>query len=86
MQPNLDKLQKIVIELNEIGPGKIEISHHTKVLSYSFVQTDSCIWIKPYRNSSGRSRVPAIQIKSGTDLNNFYESDINMLIEQASTP
>jgi hypothetical protein len=82
--PNLKKLQVIADEINSLGSGKIEVVFHSSVLRYSFVQTDSSIWIKPYRNSAGRESIPAIKLRSGSNLHKFYDLDIKDLFDQAS--
>ncbi|MBD3617855.1 MAG: hypothetical protein HUJ28_00020 [Chromatiales bacterium] len=81
--PNQDKLRRIIEEINNIGDGKIRVLSHSAVLRYSFVQGDSSIWVKPYRNSNGRDEIPAIQLKKGTWIYDFFSSDISALIGQA---
>lgn len=85
IEPNLRKLKSIVHELNANYAGKIELLEHSAVLRYSFVSSDSSIWIKPYRNSAGRSKVPALQLKSGSTLHSYFKQDIDALMQQATT-
>lgn len=84
IEPNLLKLKSIVRELNTNHTGKIELLQHSAVLRYSFVSSDSFIWIKPYRNSTGRSKVPALQLKSGSTLHSYFKQDIDALMLQAT--
>lgn len=83
VEPNQIKLRQIIEEINRSGEGKIQVQKHSAVLRYSFVQGDSSILIKPYRNSNGWHTIPAIQIKKGTWLHEFFSSDISALIDQA---
>ena len=84
ISPNLKKIYGIVSEINEKGAGKIEVLKHQATLRYSFVQSDGEIWVTPYRNSRGRSKVPALQVRRGTELHDFFESDIIALLEQSA--
>jgi hypothetical protein len=60
----------------------IEIIGHSRVLRYSFIKTDQTIWVKFFTNSAGYSVIPAIKIETGTPLFDFFESDVNRLLEQ----
>jgi hypothetical protein len=68
---------------NEFGNSNlIEIIGHDRVLRYSFIKTDQTIWVKFFTNSAGYSVIPAIKVETGTPLFEFFESDINRLLEQ----
>lgn len=84
IDPNLRKLENIVSELNAIKPGTVTLKYHGSVLRYSFVSSDACLWIKLYRNSTGRARIPALQLKPETLLHSYFSQDIEALTEQAS--
>lgn len=83
--PNLKKIKNIIVDIEKSGKGKISIIEHSTILKYSFLKADMGIWIKPYKNSQGRSKIPAIRLKRDSDLFNFFKNDIESLIEQEST-
>jgi hypothetical protein len=47
---------------------RFEVLRHDKVLPYSFVVADSRLWIKPFRVSSGRHEITALEIQGGHSL------------------
>lgn len=74
-------LQKIVATVKRLNAENgvrrgVEIRHHDEVLRYSFVFSDRNIWVKMYKNSKGTASIPAICIKAGSDLFEFYKSDV----------
>jgi hypothetical protein len=71
-------IQPLAPNNNRRGP---RIKWHKQILRYSFVLTDECIWIKFYRNSRGRSLVPAICIADESELYEFFLKDVFALIE-----
>lgn len=56
---------------------------HDTVLRYAFIQTDEYIWVTFFRNSSGRATVPALKIRAGTALYEFFDRDIRQLSESS---
>ncbi len=84
LEPNNKKIRSIVNDLNAINDGTVTIKEHKSVLRYSFFRSDNTIWIKPYKNSNGRSKVPAIEVAIDTPLYTYYNNDINNLIGSIS--
>ncbi|WP_163783781.1 hypothetical protein [Myxococcus vastator] len=78
--------------INRLGPidrsakKLIAILKHRVVLRYSFVLTEQCIWIKPYRNSSGYSKIPSIRLDAGSPLYRHFSDDITNLIKTHKKP
>lgn len=82
---NLAKLKSMVNALNNINPKVMVMKKHKTVLRYSFVCADTVMWIKPYRNSIGKtSRIPALQFKSSTDMYDYFNADIRDLIAEGT--
>lgn len=77
--------QETIIDRLGLGdrPNKklITLIRHGVVLRYSFILTEKYVWIKPYRNSSGYTKIPAIHIDADSPLYAFFSKDINDLIE-----
>jgi hypothetical protein len=68
--------------VDEAAKGKaryILIKTHDRVLRYSFIRTEESIWIKFYTNSNARVTVPALKVRVGTPLYNFFDADIKRL-------
>ncbi|MGB9233573.1 MAG: hypothetical protein WCC04_04105 [Terriglobales bacterium] len=74
---------EIVNLFREIDPNgdRCKIPFHDRVLRYSFIQTDECVWIKFYANSPERTTVPAFKVRADTPLFNFFADDIKRLLE-----
>jgi hypothetical protein len=62
---------------------RLTIKLHTRVLRYSFVMSEDHIWIRFFTNSEGESLVPAFCIAKGTQLYDFFSTDIMRLLEQS---
>jgi hypothetical protein len=81
---NLAKIKALLQSLSRDLQGKpIQLYYHDQVLRYSFVVNDDLIWVKFYRNSTGMSSVPAIAIRSGTALYDFFYGDVVGLVDEA---
>jgi hypothetical protein len=57
----------------------VHIKKHERVLRYSFICTEESIWVKFYPNSNARMTVPALKVRAGTALYNFFDADIRRL-------
>lgn len=84
---NIDeKARALQKKIDEVFDGHVDsvnvVSHHS-ILRYSFVLGDSLIWLKFYKNSSKLDTIPALMIRSGTPLFEFFEKDITDLINDA---
>lgn len=76
-------IREILAEI-DVGPTKhIHLLTHDRVLRYSYIGTNEFIWVKFFTNSSGRAIVPAISIRAGTPLFEFFRADIGRLREQS---
>lgn len=84
IRPNLEKIMRIRSDLNGEGAERFKVLSHTEVLHYSFVLADDCVWIKPYRNSRGRAKAPALKVKAGTVLFDHFHTDISQLVNKSS--
>jgi hypothetical protein len=76
--PNMRKIRALVVDLKQRGV-KIELIEHDSILRYSFVQFDETVWVKFYKNALGWADVPAIEVRRGTDLFNFFDKDIQSM-------
>jgi hypothetical protein len=79
--------EEITNLLGEIDTGAkrcTRLLFHDRVLRYSFIQTDECVWITFFTNSPDRATVPAFKIRAGTPLFKFFADDIKRLLEQSS--
>ena len=85
LRPDIRKILGKLAALNQIGDGEapIKAKLHDTILRYSFVFSIEGVWIKPYRNSSGRATTPGIFVRSGSPLYEFYKRDIAELWEEA---
>lgn len=54
---------------------------HDRVLRYSFIKTDEYMWIKFFTNSAGRANVPALKVRGGSPLFQFFSEDIARLLD-----
>jgi hypothetical protein len=81
-----ESVQEIVDLLREIDSSTKKCTRllfHDRVLRYSFVLTDECLWITFFTNSAGRAMVPAFKVRAGTPLFGFFADDIKRLLEQS---
>ena len=86
LKPDINKGITTLSELNQIDNVKspIDIKLHDNILRYSFVYSIEGVWIKPYRNSSGRDNPPGIYVRSWSPLYDYYKRDIFDLLDGAS--
>jgi hypothetical protein len=61
----------------------VQLYYHHRVLRYTIIYTEQCIWIKLYTNGSIQTDVPAFKVETGTPLFKFFEDDINLFMKQA---
>lgn len=57
----------------------LELIEHDRVLRYTFIYTESSIWVKLFTNGTGYADVPAIKIRPTTPLYEFFENDIKKI-------
>jgi len=76
---DVSRIRKLIDEAAQGGTRYICIKIHDKVLRYSFILTEESIWIKFYTNSPGRVAVPALKVRAGTPLYDFFDVDIRRL-------
>lgn len=70
---------------NEFGSTQfIRVIKHNRVLRYSFIKTDQTVWVRFFTNSQGYSIIPAIKVETGSPLFQFFEQDIDRLMEQSN--
>jgi len=61
-------------------PKLLELVSHDRVLRYSFVYSDQCIWIIFITNSNGyQPQVPALRLTANSELFEFFKQDIKSL-------
>ena len=65
VKQSVSEIIALLKEINPTGKG-CTLLFHDRVLRYSFIQTDECVWIKFYANSSARATVPAFKVRSDT--------------------
>ena len=82
---NLRKIKAKISQINteENVKAPIVIKLHDQVLRYSFVASEQMVWVKMYKNGLGDASIPAICVKSGSELFNFYNEDINAFVKGA---
>jgi hypothetical protein len=75
----------LIRELMRTPPdGKpMTLKFHARVLRYSFVLTDELVWVRFFTNSEGYSLVPAICFAKGTGFYDFFQTDVDRLLEQS---
>jgi len=62
----------------------IKVIKHDRVLRYSFIKTDQTVWARFFTNSQGYSVIPAIKAEIGSPLFEFFQQDIERLLEQSN--
>lgn len=70
---------KVLVQSQFRGSQYVELIEHDRVLRYTFIYTDSGIWIQLFTNEKGHATVPAIRIGPATPLFNFFKNDIRNL-------
>ena len=85
IKPDIQKGLVTLSELNQKDNAKspIKVKLHDNILRYSFVYSIEGVWIKPYRNSSGRDNPPGIYVRSWSPLYEYYKRDIYELLDGA---
>jgi hypothetical protein len=83
VKKSIDEIVALLKEIDPDGNG-CKLLFHDRVLRYSFIQTDEHVWIKFYANSSARTTVPALKMRSGTPLFGFIAGDIERLLENCN--
>jgi hypothetical protein len=81
-----ESVQEIVNLLHEIDNGskkRTRVLFHDRVLRYSFILTDECVWITFFTNSAGRAMVPAFKVRADSPLFGFFADDIKRLVGQS---
>jgi hypothetical protein len=61
----------------------LHVLFHDRVLRYSFILTDECVWITFFTNSAGRAMVPAFKVRADSPLFGFFADDIKRLVGQS---
>ncbi len=56
---------------------------HPVILRYLFIASEDCIWFIPMLNSKGRSAIPTLQIRAGSELYRIFYEDIERLKAQS---
>lgn len=77
------EIERILAEADE-GRGYTRLKKHDRVMRYSFIRTEQCIWVKFFTNAPYRAIVPAVRIPRGSEHWEFFERDIRAL-EEVST-
>ena len=75
----VSRIRQLIGEVAKAKAARITIKTHDRVLRYSFIRTEESIWIKLYTNSNARANVPALKIRGGTPLYDFFNADIERL-------
>jgi hypothetical protein len=81
-----ESAEEITGLLSQIDSGEkkhARILFHDRVLRYSFIQTDECVWITFFTNSPDRATVPSFKVRAETPLFKFFADDIKRLLEQS---
>ena len=82
MATNVTEIATLV---SEIDPShRIRLLYHDRVMRYSFIGTNEYLWVKFFTNSPHRAVVPALKIRAGTPLFEFFRQDIQRLMELSS--
>jgi len=67
---------KLLVQLQFHGSLYVELVEHDRVLRYTFIYTESMVWVKFFTNTKGHATVPAVLIWSATPLFDFFKNDI----------
>jgi hypothetical protein len=82
VEGGINRIRRVVGEAEGDFTNLVTIKTHDRVLRYSFIRTEESIWIKFYTNTSGRVQIPALKVKSGSPLYEFFNADIQRLSAQ----
>jgi hypothetical protein len=63
--------------------SSFQLKWHNRVLRYSFVMTEDRVWVRFFTNSEGYSLVPALCVTKGTQLYEFFLTDITRFLEHS---
>ncbi|MDA2923655.1 hypothetical protein MYX65_03190 [Acidobacteria bacterium AH-259-L09] len=77
----VSEIRQLLGEVSADTETKPTLLFHDRVLRYSFIRTDECIWVKFFTNSRDRAIVPAFKVRSGTPLYKFFNDDIERLVK-----
>jgi hypothetical protein len=77
----VDEILSLLDQVDKDKKRHVKIAFHDRVLRYSFIQTDESIWIKFFTNSSERVNVPALKVRSDSQLFDFFKADVKRLLE-----
>lgn len=83
----LSKIKELTSVRAKRGGAKFsgaKLKCHDRVLRYSFVMTEELIWVRFFTNSHGYSLVPAICVAKGTQLYEFFLTDVTRLLEMST--
>lgn len=79
-----DLIELIEIEFN--SSPLIKVIKHNRVPRYSSIKTDQAVWAMFFTNSEGYSIIPAVKVKVGSPLFEFFDQDVKRLLEQSNEP
>ena len=77
---NVARIRELAKEAGMETQGNVKVVEHDRVLRYSFIETEECVWIKFFTNSRGRATVPALKVKAGTPMYAFLCNDTQRLM------
>ena len=75
-----EKLRSLIARLDPDGEY-FDIQYFRSILRYSFFKSDSGVWVKHAKNAKGFDTIPALFIRSGSPLFEFYSRDISEFME-----
>lgn len=81
-----DEIAKIFEAIDAKPKKYIRLLLHDRVLRYSFVLTDESVWVTFFTNSPERASVPALKVRAGTPLFEFFAEDIKRLLGHCREP
>jgi hypothetical protein len=84
VQKSAEETAILLADIDRGAKKHIRLSFHDRIMRYSFIQTNEYIWITFYRNSPGRATVPSFKVRAGTPLYDFFNEDIQKLLEHSS--
>lgn len=79
----ITRLLEKISSIDRDGGRFLRLQHY-KVLRYSFVQTDSMIWVNVHANGEHHPQMPAFVVRSGSPLYDQFNRDIEAIIAGAS--
>ena len=82
------KVQDVINTLSPLNDQsndkKVSIFQHSRILRYSFIFTESSIWIRFCTNSAFYSLVPAFKIRKESPLFSFFKRDIDEMVKNSA--